>query len=149
MKVHVKFLVLVCLFLVLCSGCVSKDVYCGHELNSSSVAKLKANKTTKQEVLEILGNPSCSSTFDDNVWYYIHVKRVGVTPFKKGISLHKVLQLNFKNNILVAIKMIEGSKDAYNFSQNKTYVHGDDISTFKDFIDNLGKYNQKKESSRS
>lgn len=145
MTIRLKFITFLCLLLGLCASCVSRDIHCGHELNPESIAKLKVKNTTKQEVLDILGSPSSSSTFDENIWYYINMTRTGVTPFKKGISTHKVLQLTFHNDILVAIKMISGEKGAYDFNKNKTYVHGDDISSFNDFVRNLGKYNQKKE----
>ena len=145
MTTRLKFITFLCLLLALCNACVSRDIHCGHELNPESIAKLKVKRTTKQEVLDILGSPSSVSTFDDNIWYYISMKRIGVTPFNKGTSTHKVLQLTFKNNILVEMKMMAGEKVVHDFDKNKTYVHGDNISSFNDFVRNLGKYNQKKE----
>lgn len=145
MKFSVKSLVCLGFFIVFCCACVSRDVYRGHELTRSLIAKLQVHKSTKDDVVDLVGHPSFSSTFDDNVWYYVNMKRIGVSPFNKGVSSHKVLELRFKNNILDGVTMREGSKVTKDFNSKKTYIQGDDTSSLKDFVRNLGKFNQKKD----
>ncbi len=122
---------------------MTREVHQGHEISSSSVAKLKINKSTKNDVVEILGDPSFSSTFDEDIWYYVAIKRTGVSAFSQGTAYYKVLQLNFKNNILRGIKTYSGSKEKGMFDDNKTPVYGDNMSAFRDFINNVGRFNQK------
>ena len=144
MKFSVKFIVLLAFWLVF-GGCVSKDIYRGHELTKSAVAQLKVNKSTKDDVVDVLGHPSFASTFNDNVWYYVSVKRIGVSPFNKGVNSHKVLELHFKNNVLSSMQMHEGSKQTKEFDSRKTPVQGDNVGVFKDFVSNLGKFNKKQD----
>lgn len=144
MKFSVKFAILL-LFCLAFGGCVSKDIYRGHDLTKSAVAQLKVNKSSKDDVVEVLGHPSFASTFNDNVWYYVSVKRIGVSPFNKGVSSHKVLELHFKNNVLSGMQMHEGYKKTKEFDSRKTPVQGDNVSAFKDFVSNLGKFNKKQD----
>jgi outer membrane protein assembly factor BamE (lipoprotein component of BamABCDE complex) len=129
------------------SSCVTREVHQGHEISSNAVAKLKTNKTTKGGAVEILGEPSFSSTFDDDTWYYVSIKRTGVSAFSQGTAYYNILQLNFKANVLRSIKTYSGSKEKGIFDDNKTPVYGDNMSVFTDFMNNMGRFGQKQSKS--
>ena len=44
------------------------------------------NKTNKNEIIEILGNPSTRSKFNNDVWIYIERKQTNQSLFKLGIK---------------------------------------------------------------
>ena len=84
------------LFLIL-SNCSLKPVIKHHGVPSleKKQKSLTINKTNKNDIINILGNPSTKSTFDNDVWIYIERKQ---TQSKlKNLGKMKI----FKNDVLV------------------------------------------------
>ena len=120
-----------------------REEHHGREIPDKILRELKVNESTKEEVLELLGNPSSSSTFDDNTWYYISLKKQGVSMFKSKITDQTVIRLKFKKNILIEMKKYKKDKSKdFKFSKKETQVKGDKHTVLKDFIHNLGRYNK-------
>jgi outer membrane protein assembly factor BamE (lipoprotein component of BamABCDE complex) len=117
--------------------------YRGKELVIESVNKLKVNKSTKGDVMAILGTPSSSSSFDDNTWYYISLKKKGISVLNPKITERKIVRLKFRNNILAEIKTYEGAEvGSIAFNKDKTKVAGAELTVLKEFTRNLGRYNK-------
>jgi outer membrane protein assembly factor BamE (lipoprotein component of BamABCDE complex) len=133
---------LACIVFML-AACISHDVNQGREFVQAN--KLRVYRSTKQEAVEILGTPSFYSTFDDNIWYYVNIKKTNVSAFKKGTVHYNILQLTFKDDTLQRMHMTTGDNNVFNFNTGKTPTYGDNVSVLKDFMHNLGKYNQKKD----
>jgi outer membrane protein assembly factor BamE (lipoprotein component of BamABCDE complex) len=121
-----------------------REEHRGKPLSDEALNKLQINKSTKEQVIDILGTPSCSSTFDDNLWYYMSLKKKGVSVLKPGITDQKVVQLRFKDNRLVEIKTYNGGDKAksFKFNQEKTKVEGHEQTVLKEFTRNIGRYNK-------
>jgi len=120
-----------------------REEHHGKELDNKILAKLRVNASTKEEVIELLGHPSSSSTFDDNIWYYISLKKQGVSVLKPNITDQTVVKLKFKNNILVELKKHKPGQDkSFKFNKKQTRVEGNEHTVIKDFIHNLGRYNK-------
>ena len=84
--------------------------------------KFKKSKLNKAEIIEILGTPSTTSTFSDNVWYYMSQVQSEKAYFKvKNIS-SKVLKITFDKNKFVKKYSILTEKNSYDIvvSQEKT-----------------------------
>ena len=80
---------------------------------------LIVNKTNSNEILKILGNPSTTSKFDNDVWIYIERKQ---TQSKlKNLGKMKI----FKNDILVL------EIDNYGILKNKKFYNKDDMENIK------------------
>ncbi len=79
-------------------------------------AKLIVNKTNKNDIKKILGNPSTTSKFDNDIWIYIERKQ---TQSKlKNLGRMKI----FKNDVLVLEIDNYGilkKKDFYNINDMK------------------------------
>ena len=118
MKLFFKSILLFCFTLSLCCSCMIREEYHGKEFTNEVLNKLKIKKFTKEDVIDLLGNPSSSSIFDDDIWYYISLKKRGASLLKPKITDQKVVQLKFKNNILIEIKKYKGDK-AKSFKFNK------------------------------
>jgi outer membrane protein assembly factor BamE (lipoprotein component of BamABCDE complex) len=120
-----------------------REEYHGKEFTNEVLNKLKIKKFTKEDVIDLLGNPSSSSIFDDDIWYYISLKKRGASLLKPKITDQKVVQLKFKNNILIEIKKYKGDKaKSFKFNKKKTKVEGTEHTILKDFTRNLGRYNK-------
>ena len=80
---------------------------------------LIVNKTNRNEILKILGNPSTTSKFDNDIWIYIERKQ---TQSKlKNLGKMKV----FKNDVLVL------EIDNYGILKNKKFYNKDDMENIK------------------
>jgi len=80
---------------------------------------LVINKTNKNDIIKILGNPSTKSKFDNDVWIYIERKQ---TQSKlKNFGKMKI----YENNILVL------DIDNYGVLKKKEFYNKDDMKNIK------------------
>jgi len=80
---------------------------------------LIVNKSNKNDIIKILGNPSTKSTFDNDVWIFIERKQ---TQSKlKNLGKMKI----FKNNVLVL------EIDTYGILKKKEFYNMDDMKKIK------------------
>ena len=132
-----RILLLLILFFI--TACSSNKVSKNHGFISleNKLEDIVINKSNKNDIIEIIGNPSTISKFDSNKWFYIERQQKNQTLFKLGIK-----KLS-KNNILI----IEFNKRG--LVQNKKLVKLDDMNklkyvkkvTTKDFEQNNTLYN--------
>jgi outer membrane protein assembly factor BamE (lipoprotein component of BamABCDE complex) len=77
---------------------------------------LEINKTNKNDIIKILGNPSTTSKFDNDIWIYIESKQT-------QSELKKFGQMNiYKNNILVL------EIDDYGLLKKKDFYNQNDMN---------------------
>ena len=95
------------------------------------------NKTNKNDIIEILGSPSTTSKFDNDVWIYIERKQTQSE--LKNLGRMKI----YENNVLVL------EIDNYGLLKKKDFYNKDDMNevkitkstTSKDFKKNSFLYN--------
>ena len=108
------------LFLIL-SNCSFKPVVQHHGVPflEKKQASLIINQTNKNEIREILGNPSTKSKFDNDVWIYIERKQ---TQSKlKNLGRMKI----YENNVLVL------EIDKYGLLKKKDFYNKDQMNNIK------------------
>ncbi|WP_435091151.1 outer membrane protein assembly factor BamE domain-containing protein [Candidatus Pelagibacter bacterium nBUS_30] len=82
-------------------------------------SSLIINKSNKNDIKKILGNPSTTSKFDTDVWIYIERKQ---TQSKlKNLGRMKI----FQNNVLVL------EIDSYGILKNKEFYNKEDMNKIK------------------
>ena len=81
--------------------------------------ELKVNESNKNDIIKILGNPSTTSKFDNDVWIYIERKQ---TQSKlKNLGKMKI----FKNDVLVL------EIDNYGILKKKEFYNMEDMKKIK------------------
>ena len=80
---------------------------------------LIVNKTNKNDIKKILGNPSTTSKFNNDVWIYIERKQTQSEI--KNFGKMKI----YKNNVLVL------DIDKYGILKNKKFYNKDDMKNIK------------------
>ncbi|MEQ9115823.1 MAG: outer membrane protein assembly factor BamE [Rickettsiales bacterium] len=129
--------------LLIVTGCTIKVANHGYVFEKTSLEKLKENKTTKAEVLEIMGTPSVISSFDKNIWYYIHTQTKQISMLKPKNINENILQISFKKNVINSLNIYEDDKiKSLNFEKEESPIRGDDTGVLKDFMQNLGRFNK-------
>jgi len=154
----IKILYIIFLSLLI-SNCSLKKVVKHHGVPSleKKQANLIINKSNKNDIINILGNPSTSSKFDNDVWIYIErkqtqseLKNLGKMKIYKNIVL--VLELNnygvlkkkklYNQNDMKDIKI---SKDTTGKKFRKNSFIYDFVSSLRQKInDPLGKRAKKR-----
>ena len=82
-------------------------------------ASLIVNKTNKNDIRMLLGNPSTKSKFDNDVWIYIERKQTQSR--LKNLGRMKI----YKNDVLVL------ELDNYGILKKKEFYNKDDINNIK------------------
>ena len=106
---------------ILLSNCTLKPVVKHHGVPflEKKQKELKISKTNKNDIIKILGTPSTTSKFDNDIWIYIERKQ---TQSKiKNLGQMKI----FKNNILVL------EIDNYGILKKKKFYNIDDMNNIK------------------
>ena len=82
-------------------------------------SSLIINKTNKNDIIKVLGNPSTKSKFDNDVWIYIERKQTQ----SKLTNMGKMKI--YKNNVLVL------EIDNYGILKKKTFYNKEDMKNIK------------------
>ena len=82
-------------------------------------SSLTINKTNKNDIINILGNPSSKSKFDNDVWIYIERKQTQSE--LKNLGRMKI----YKNDVLVL------EIDNYGILKKKSFYNIDDMKKIK------------------
>ena len=114
-------LLYIIIFSLIVTNCSFKPVVKHHGVPflEKKQSSLIVNKTNKNEIMEILGNPSTKSKFDNDVWIYI--ERQQTQSNLKNLGRMKI----YKNDILII------EIDKYGVLKNKQFYNKDDMRKVK------------------
>ena len=115
-----KILYIIFLSLIV-SNCSFKKVVKHHGVPFLEKKQLSliVNKTNKNDIMEILGNPSTKSKFDNDIWIYIERKQTQSE--LKNLGRMKI----YKNDVLVL------EIDDYGILKKKEFYNKDDMENIK------------------
>ena len=116
----IKILYIIFLSLIV-SNCSFKKVVKHHGVPflEKKQISLVVNKTNNNDIRKILGNPSTTSKFDNDIWIYIERKQTQSQ--LKSLGKMKI----YKNNILVL------EIDDYGILKKKEFYNKDDMEKIK------------------
>jgi len=116
----IKILYIIFLSLIVANCSFKKvDKHHGVPFLEKKQSSLVINKTNKNDILEIFGNPSSKSKFDNDVWIYIERKQTQ----SKLINLGK-MEI-YKNDVLVL------EIDNYGILKKKEFYNKDNMNKLK------------------
>ena len=121
-----KFIIYLFLFISILSCSFNKVVnHHGVHFLEKKYSKLAVNKTNKNDILKILGEPSTKSSFDNDVWIYIERKFSTGKIYKLGKNktlVNNVLVLEINDIGLLADKKLYKKEDMNDlkFAENST-----------------------------
>ncbi len=123
---HFKNLILITLLFIL-SNCQLKEPIKGHGINflENRSKKISLNKSNKNDVISILGNPHTTSLDDEDLWFYFDRKLSGGSIIKFGdmdLLENNVLVVNFDKYGIVTQKEFFSKEDMkkIKYSEMKT-----------------------------
>ncbi len=116
---------LILIFFLFIISCSSVKVVNNHGLTAleNKSNKIELYKTTKKDIIKIIGKPSSVSLFDKNYWYFIEREHVNQSMIKLGkskLEKNNVLELKFNNNNVLISKKLYNIDDMNSLKKDKT-----------------------------
>lgn len=127
---------------LLLSACSPTVANHGHSLDEAALAQIEPGRTSKQQVLQLMGSPSSLSTFDDDAWYYVSQRSEKVSFYQEDVVEQDVVSVTFDDNNTVDAVNRHGLEQtaAVDPVNRVTPTAGAQLSIFEQFISNIGRF---------
>jgi outer membrane protein assembly factor BamE (lipoprotein component of BamABCDE complex) len=124
-------------------GCAPSVEQRGNLPTADAIAEIHPGKTTKDEVVKILGTPSSVGIFDDKSWYYISKRTKQVAFFLPDTTDQQVFIVDFDKNGVVSAVDHKGLRDAQAITPapGATPAPGRELTFLEQVLGNLGRFN--------
>jgi outer membrane protein assembly factor BamE (lipoprotein component of BamABCDE complex) len=129
--------------IVLLAGCSTFIDQRGNLPEADRLAEIQPGVTNREQVQQLLGTPSSTSTFDDSTWYYIS-KKTEQWAFMAPETLdQRVIAIDFDSNGVVRDVRRRGLDDAKEVAmvERATPTPGKTLGFFEQLFGNLGRFN--------
>ena len=124
------------------SACAPITHYSGFQAIESDPKDVKVGTDTKSTVRGKLGSPSASSTFDPNLWYYVHQVKERVAFRKPRVVSRSVTAIAFNKESEVVESVNNYSlKDGkvVAFNGRETPTRGREMTILEQLLGNVGR----------
>jgi outer membrane protein assembly factor BamE (lipoprotein component of BamABCDE complex) len=128
---------------VLAAGACAPDVEQRGDLpTKNEIGQIHPGKTTKDQVVKILGTPSSIGVFDPNSWYYISKRTSQTAFFEPRTTDQQVYVVDFNKDGVVSAVDHKGLKDAADIrpAPGATPAPGRELTFLEQVIGNLGRF---------
>jgi outer membrane protein assembly factor BamE (lipoprotein component of BamABCDE complex) len=125
------------------SACSTTEEQRGNLPPSDEMAQIHPGKTTKDQVVKILGTPSSVGVFDDKNWYYISARTKQYAFFKPKVLDQQVFVVSFNSDGVVKAvghKTLQDGQEVVPIAR-ATPAPGRELTFLEQLIGNLGKFN--------
>lgn len=125
------------------AGCATSVEQRGNLPPPDEIAQIHPGKSTKAEVVKILGTPSSVGVFSDKDWYYISSRTKQFSFFDPKVMDQQVYIVDFDDQGVVKAvdrKTLGDSKDIVPVAR-ATPAPGRELSFLEQLVGNLGKFN--------
>jgi outer membrane protein assembly factor BamE (lipoprotein component of BamABCDE complex) len=124
-------------------GCVPQVSNHGYRLDEAAFAQIEPGRTTRDEVLQLLGSPSALTTFDGSVWYYVSQRSERLSFYQDDVVNQDVVSITFDELGTVTSVDRHGLEQAREVSlvERETPTAGSELTAFEQFIGNIGRFN--------
>ncbi len=115
----------------------------GHVDAFNRVEKIQPNVSTRDDVMELLGSPSITNNFGQEIWYYVAKRKEAVAFLKPEITEQKVTRIAFNDSGVV--ESINGydmkDKRDIQMAEDITPTEGHELGVLEQILGNVGRFN--------
>ena len=124
-------------------GCVPQVSNHGYRLDEAALAQVEPGRTSRDEVVRLLGSPSALTTFDGSVWYYVSQRTERMSFYQEDVVNQDVVAITFDDLGTVTRVDRHGLDEAHevSFVGRETPTAGTELNVFEQFIGNIGRFN--------
>jgi outer membrane protein assembly factor BamE (lipoprotein component of BamABCDE complex) len=124
-------------------ACVPQVSNHGYRLDEAALAQVESGRTSREQVLQLLGSPSSVTTFDGSVWYYVGQRTERLSFYQEEVVNQDVVAIVFDD--LGTVNRIDrhGLDRAQEVSlvDRETPTAGSELTVLEQFIGNIGRFN--------
>ncbi len=126
-------------FLAACTPTIATH---GHTLDEAAIAQIEPGRSSRQEVLQLLGSPSSFASFDDDAWYYVSQRTEKVSFYQEELVEQDVITITFNDQDLVDKIERHGLEQTASVDpvNRVTPTAGAAPSILQQFIGNIGRF---------
>lgn len=124
------------------SGCAKNELYVGYSFPENYQEHLKVGRTTKNEVLQLMGSPTTESSYGDLTYYYISQKQISKSFFQPKVEGQEVLALTFNSKDMLKQAKHYDIHDykATQLDEAKTTLKGNEMGVLEQMMHNVGRF---------
>ena len=137
-----SFFMLICLVAV--TACIPPRVSNRGYVDAFNRAeKIQPGISTREEVMELLGSPSITNNFGDEIWYYVAKRKEAVAFLKPEITEQKVTRIAFDSRGIVESINGYGLDDKRHIEmvEDVTPTEGHELGVLEQILGNVGRFN--------
>lgn len=126
------------------AACVPNVDQRGNLPEPEKIAQIRPGRTTKDQVIKILGTPSSTGIFDDKRWYYISRKTKQVAFLDPDVLDQQVYVVNFDGKGVVQTIDHKDLKDGREIepAPGATPAPGRELTLVEQVLGNIGRFNK-------
>lgn len=115
----------------------------GNFVDSYQVEQLQVGNISKSRVKDLLGASSSTSTFDEDIWFYIGQRTNQYAFLRPKVVAHQVVALSFDEQSMLDAVAVRGLDEYTPIKpvNRATPSAGKKLSILEQLIGNVGKYN--------
>ena len=128
-----------CLSLTACSSTIATH---GHTLDEAQLAQIEPGRSSRNDVLQLLGSPSSLASFDEATWYYVSQRTEKVSFYQEELIAQDVITVTFNDDGVVRNVDRHGLEQtaAVDPVSRVTPTAGAKPSALKQIISNIGRF---------
>jgi outer membrane protein assembly factor BamE (lipoprotein component of BamABCDE complex) len=136
--------------MVICVACSPKINARGHVDAQKNMEKIQVGRSYRQDVMQMLGSPSTTSTFGEERWYYITAQKEAFGFLAPEVTKQDVTQITFNEDGMVTDIQRRGIKDRRDIeiTQETTPTEGHQLGFFEQLLGNVGRFNKPPQEAR-
>jgi len=125
------------------SACIPQVSNHGYRMDEAALVQVEPGRTSREQVLQLLGSPSSLTTFDGSVWYYVSQRTERMSFYQEEVVDQDVVAIAFDELGTVSHIERHGLDRAQEVSlvDRETPTSGSELSVFEQFIGNIGRFN--------
>lgn len=115
----------------------------GNLPDDADIARIEPGQQGRTDIVNLLGPPSVTSSFQDSTWYYVGQKQTQFAFFEPDIKERNVLVLTFDGQDRLTGKKLYTMADAQDVDpvNRETPTEGRDLSLIQQLLGNVGRFN--------
>ncbi|MGI9493475.1 MAG: outer membrane protein assembly factor BamE [Geminicoccaceae bacterium] len=124
------------------SACTPTAATHGHTLDEAAIAQIEPGRSSRQEVMQLLGSPSSLASFDDTIWYYVSQRTEKISFYQESLVEQDVITIAFDEQGIVDKIDRHGLEQtaAVKPVERVTPTAGEAPSLLEQFIGNIGRF---------
>lgn len=137
---HLKTLAITSILAVSAASCAQTTATHGQVILPSRLAQIQPGSTTQPQVLQLLGTPSTTGSFDQNRWYYVTSTNISKPLNPNILKSREVIIIDFdpSGTVVALNKKTEADGKQVDPATKTTPTHGQTLGIVDQMLGNIG-----------